>query len=390
MSAFRGESHRSSHYPLPPRVEATREALRRDPPAIFEASFLADGVFCAVDILERVPEGHRLIEVKSSTSLKDVHVVDAAIQALAVRASGLPVAGVEVMRLNKDYRHPDQGDLFVREDVTQDVEALLPTLPPKVTELLEALEGPVPDVDIGPHCYQGRACPFMARCWPLDPGNVGTLAGVGPASHLAYIQRGIFDIEDLPDTEPLSPAAQRQVQAERDRRPFIDSELKEALEVFGGTVGFLDFETVGRALPRWTGTGPWEPIPVQFSYHEIGPDGVLRHTEWLAEGPEDPRRAIAEALIQACKRADQIVHYTSFEIRCIRKLMDGVPALAAELGEIERRLVDLYPMIKNHVYHPDFEGSFSIKKVLPALVPELGYQDLAIAMGWWPARSSRG
>ena len=138
------------HYPLPPRVEATREALRRDPPAIFEASFLADGVFCAVDILERVPEGHRLIEVKSSTSLKAVHVVDAAIQALAVRASGLPVARVEVMHLNKDYRHPDQGDLFVREEVTQDVEALLPTLPPKVTELLEALEGPVPDVASAP------------------------------------------------------------------------------------------------------------------------------------------------------------------------------------------------------------------------------------------------
>ena len=33
------------------------------------------------------------------------------------------------------------------------------------------------------------------------------------------------------------------------------------------------------------------------------------------------------------------------------------------------------------MYHPEFRGSFSIKAVLPVLVPELGYDDLAIAEG---------
>jgi hypothetical protein len=146
-------------------------------------------------------------------------------------------------------------------------------------------------------------------------------------------------------------------------------------------IAFLDFETVARAIPVWDGLGPWGATPVQFSYHEEQDDGTYRHVEWLADGPDDPRDAIAQALIETCKRAGCIVVYTGFESRQIRHLQDILPHLADDLGDIDRRLFDLHKVVKQHVYDPAFAGSFSIKTVLPALVPELSYDDLEIAEG---------
>jgi hypothetical protein len=146
-------------------------------------------------------------------------------------------------------------------------------------------------------------------------------------------------------------------------------------------VGFLDFETVARAIPVWHGVAPWGAVPVQFSYHEACGDGSYGHSEWLASGPRDPREDIAGALVTACRRAGSIVCYTSFESQQIRHLMDAVPRLSGELETVERRLFDLQRVVKDNVYHPDFSGSFSIKEVLPVMVPGLSYEGLAVADG---------
>ena len=96
----------------------------------------------------------------------------------------------------------------------------------------------------------------------------------------------------------------------------------------------------------------------------------------------DPRPTLAEALVTACAGARRIVaYYASFERECVRQLAEAVPRLAKELERIERRLVDLLPLVRNYVYHPDFGGSFSIKRTLPALVPGLSYADLKIREG---------
>jgi hypothetical protein len=122
-------------------------------------------------------------------------------------------------------------------------------------------------------------------------------------------------------------------------------------------------------------------VPAQFSYHEESPDSTISHKECLAEGPDDPRLALARALVDACAGADKIAMYTSFEVGCIRKLREAVPELAEPLLEIEEKLVDLKPVVVDHVYHPDFGGSFSIKDILTPLVPQLSYDDLAVNDG---------
>src|SRR5205823_3857080 len=80
--------------------------------------------------------------------------------------------------------------------------------------------------------------------------------------------------------------------------------------------------------------------------------------------------------------ARQVVAYhASFERECLKQLREAVPRFAKELERIEKRLVDLLPVIRRHVYHPDFGGGFSIKKTLPALVPGLSYADLRVRDG---------
>ena len=157
------------------RLEATTFAVDFGTPAILEGVFQADGVFIAADLLLREGDGYVLIEVKSSTALKDDHIADAAIQTHVLRRSGVPAQRIEVMHLNRAFRYPDQGDLFVREDVTAAVEAMLRNVPGLIAAQQAALAGPLPEATIGLQCFEPRPCPFHDRCWPSDSNHIATL-----------------------------------------------------------------------------------------------------------------------------------------------------------------------------------------------------------------------
>src|SRR6266513_446874 len=309
------------------KVTATREALNRDLPAIYEAWFLADETYVGVDILERTSRGYTVIEVKASNSRKPEHLPDAAVQVHVLRGAGLQVERAEVMHLNPECRHPDLSNLFVREDVTALVEGALIGVPDEL------------DAD------------------------------------------GYETIYDLPSDLELSVIHARQVRAVQTGRMVVEPTLAKALAQFASPLAFLDFETVSLAIPRWPGCRPWQQVPVQFSVHAEERGGLVHH-EWIAEGAGDPRRALAEALVEACAGARKVVAYHApFERDCIKQLREAVPRLAKELERIEKRLVDLLPVIRRHVYHPDFGGGFSLKKTLPALVPGLSYSDLQVQDG---------
>ena len=159
------------YYEYEARIAATAEALAGGAPAIFEASFMADRTYVAVDVLERADGGFNLIEVKASNSQKDEHLPDAAVQTYVLRRSGIDVARVEIMHLNAEYRHP-VGELFQRTDVTLQVEGLLSGVADEIERQLEVISGPRPDVPIGPCCFEPGECPFVDRCWPSVPRHV--------------------------------------------------------------------------------------------------------------------------------------------------------------------------------------------------------------------------
>lgn len=371
--------------------DLTQATIASGATTIFAARFAADGALCIVDVLERNDSGWTLIEVKSSTEVKEYHLPDVAFQVHMARRTGLDVTRAEVMHLNKEYRFPG-GDapLFVRADVTADIQPLLPEIGERIASQLAVLDGSLPDHPIGAHCWFHHECAFFARCWPDDPDHIRNLWNVGPKKTIAWMQKGVHSMSAIPATEKLNDKQKRQMRSQRERRLIVEPGLAEAVRpaVEAKCLGFLDFETVGRALPVWNGLGPWRQTAAQFSYHERGPGGTVSHAEYLAEGPDnpgdppdDPREPIARAMLDATANADLVVIYTAFEGARIKELADHLPHLAERLLALKAKLWDLNPVVANNVYHPDFGGSFSLKHILKPLVHDLDYSDLIIVDG---------
>jgi len=371
------------HREFAARVAQTRAAIDAGAPVIFEASFFADDVFVAVDVLERTGTGWTLIEVKSSTRVKAQYIPDAAVQLHVLRAAGLRVDHVELMHLNRACRFPDLGNLFERADLTSEAEALLPDVRLSCEQQLRMLSGPLPDVATGGHCTSPYECPFLRRCQPQapPPHHISTLYKM---AHRAaqYEAQGIHTIFDLPQDPPLGLIQERQRRAVQENRLIVAGTLADALTVVQYPIAVLDFETLQTPIPVWDGCRPWDQVPAQFSCHVVSAPGQVTHHEWLAEEAGDPRPELARRLVDACRGAKVVCAYNaSFEGQVIEQLAAAVPDLSTELVDIKARLVDALPLVRDHVYHPDFLGSFSLKTVLPVLVPGAGYEGLAVADG---------
>jgi len=371
------------HWEVEKKVADTRAALDREVPAVFEASFLEDGVFVAVDALERRKRGHALVEVKSSTKVKEQYIPDVAIQLHVLRKAGVRVVRAEVMHLNSACRFPRLEDLFVREDVTREAEALLPSIPGHLRRIRRALAGDLPEVEPGDHCDTPYPCPFVGRCSiPVPEDHVSTLFRLGRRLAQALVDAEVESLRDIPDDVELSAIQARQVSAARSGKVVVGRGLARALGRLRGPIAYLDFESVNPAIPVWDGCGPYMAVPVQMSCHVVGRVGAVVHHEHLAEGPGDPRPALAEAVVGACRGAETVVAYNaSFERRCLEHLAGHVPAHRKALEAIQGRLEDLHPIVRDHVYHPRFGGSFGLKAVAPALVRGLDYGSLEIGEG---------
>jgi hypothetical protein len=194
---------------------------------------------------------------------------------------------------------------------------------------------------------------------------------------------GCRTIHALPADLSLNAIAARQRRSVVSGRMIVEPSLRAALKEFAPPLAFLDFETINPAIPVWDGCHPYDNIPVQFSCHRQKPGGGYEHVAWLADGPGDPRPVIAQALVSACAGAETIVAYNaSFEKTRLRELGEALgPKTARAMQDIAGRIKDLLPAVREHVYHPDFGGSFSLKSVLPALVPELSYDALEVSDG---------
>ena len=370
------------------RIEATRVAIAGGARLIYEAAFREDDVFVAVDILHRGrgQGGWTLTEVKSTTKVKDEHVPDAAVQMHVLQRAGLPTTRVEVMHLNRECRFPDLSNLFTRSDVTEDVVEYLPSVGPEVkAQLVMLRRSKPPAVEPGAHCSAPYECAFMSRCWPAAPEHaIATLCHLSATRREQLIDEGYETIFDLPDDVELNPMADRQRRAVQNDEIVVEDGLRAVLDALEAPIAHLDFETISPAIPAWVDCRPYDAVPVQFSVH-VEPrraGGRAQHAEWLAEGSGDPRRPLAHALVAALRAARTIiVYHAPFEVARLRDLQEVVPELAEELEDIIGRVVDLLPIVRAYVYHPDFGGRFSLKKVAPALVEGLRYDELEIGEG---------
>jgi hypothetical protein len=354
-------------------VAETEAAIASGASIIYEASVMHEGVFGAIDALSRDgSSAWTLTEVKSTTKVKEQHIADVAVQ-----------TWMELMHLNRACRYPDLSNLFVRSDITHEVEAYLVEVGPEIEAQRKVLAGPIPAVPPGPHCTAPYDCPFLGRCTPPIPrGHVSELYRIRASRTAALQDDGVELISEIPPGDVEHNAMwMRQQQAAESGEVVVDPALASAVPSMEGTVGYLDFETIMPAIPVWNGCRPYDQLPVQLSLH-VKRGEQLEHHTFLAEGPDDPREALATALIDAAQDCDVIYAYNaSFEQLRIDELAAALPSRETELHAIRSRIVDLLPILRDHVYHPGFRGSFSLKAVLPVLVPELDYSDLDIASG---------
>jgi predicted RecB family nuclease len=128
---------------------------------------------------------------------------------------------------------------------------------------------------------------------------------------------------------------------------------------------------------------PFDQLPFQWSVDVQDKQGAEpRHYEFLATTNADPRREFIETLCLALGNKGSIVVYNQgFESQRLADLAGWVPGFRTRIKKLQTRLWDLLPIIRHHVYHPAFAGSFSLKAVLPALVPQMTYTGMQVANG---------
>jgi predicted RecB family nuclease len=372
-------------------IRATRKLIANpEVPAIFEGTFEHGGVLVRADILQRRRDGRwRMLEVKSTTDLKEHHLDDVAIQARVVSRSGLDLAASCLMHVNRNYVFQG-GTIDVRQFFrTRNLTRRIARLDPKLTFQLRAeftvLNMPkAPDLPAGRHCTEPVTCEFFKQCNPPRPNDhVGYLPRIQASAVEELEEIGVKSIRDIPDDFPLNERQRRACTTVQTGEPWYSAELATELSGLTYPLYFMDFETVNPAIPRYQGMRPYDQLTFQFSVHlRREPGAEPEHFEFLAADRSDPRRDFITSLCTTLGDTGSIVVYNQqFESQRLSELAGCLPEFAERIEQIQTRLRDLLPVVRNHVYHPRFAGSFSLKSVLPALVPEMTYDGMAVANG---------
>ena len=386
-----GHFVRHDHRHVPEALAETRQVIDAGTaPVLFEAAFEHEGVLVRADVIERLPGGGwRLVEVKSTTRVKEVFIVDLAIQLWVLRGAGMDMRDAAVLTLNSNYAYDgvrlDLDALFRSHPMFHEAVSRLDSIGAQVQEMLRMLAGSAaPDIAPDRHCFKPYPCPYYAHCIRdrIAPDHgIEELPGLTPSSRALLEAAGIEEIRDVPDDFPLTKLQLIVRQAAREGRSVVHGDFHRDLDQITPPILHLDFETFTPAIPRFAGTRPYQEIPFLFSVHAENGRGLPGHTDYLHERTDDPRPELADRLIATAGGEGSICTYSDYERRVIHGLASALPDRANALNAIGRRLFDLLPVVRNGYYHPEFGGSFSIKNVLPALVPGMGYDDLAVADG---------
>ena len=369
-------------------IKRTQELMAQGVPAIYEAAFSYNGILVFVDILEKTPTGWNLVEVKSSGRKIDaIYVDDISIQRYVLSHCGITPEHCYLMHINSDYfmttDEPDlsqfflltpmDSELFSDEDIEENLAAIE-----------KLLAEPEPKVELDKSGCDGCEC--HDYCWKDMPeDSVFDLLRSNRARE--YMAQGILRIADLPPNSFDNDKYNRWIEVCRTQQPYIDKSAVAAwLNKLNYPLYYLDFETTQPVVPLWKYSRPYQQIPFQFSLHvQREPNGKFEHYEYLSTGKEDPRYGCVKALLEYIGKAGTIIaHNAAFEKSRIKEMAHDLPLPekdAKRLQEMTERFADTGDVFKQDYLHPKMHASWSIKKVLPALVPEMSYEGMAVANG---------
>jgi uncharacterized protein DUF2779 len=372
--------------------KSTVSALARRLP-LFEAGLAYQGAFARFDILN--PSGKDewdLVEVKSSTEVKEVNLDDVAIQYYICAGAGLKIRRCVVYYINNQYVRSGEIDphqLFASSDVTAEALARQADLPRNLAAIRAVIGMKKhPDIKIGPYCDDPYECILKDLCWGFLPENsVFTLNR--SRKSFEWFNAGILELKDIPPDTSLSEPQQIQLQAIRSGQTHIDREaIRSFLDTLRFPLYFLDFETINPAIPLFDGLRPYQKLPFQYSLHVQRAQGEPpSHYGFLADGSTDPRPVILNNLKDLLGDTGSIVCYNSaFEKGILRESSEMFKEFAPWYAALEERVADLLiPFRAFSYYNPEQRGSASLKAVLPSLTGK-GYEGMPIGDGNTAAR----
>ena len=381
--------------------DLTTKAIESGATSIYEASFMEDGIFIRVDIMNLTSEGWNIYEVKSSSRVRSYHKEDASLQwHVLKKVKGLALNDVFVISLNNEYLKKGEVDvnsLFeYQTPLTDFVESNQDKIRSEIQDIkLASSSDVIPVVNIGSHCKKPHTCQYLDKCWPErtnDLDSIFRLYRLNFDKKLTFYNDGIDSFKKITSKIKLSTTQQNQIKAYKIKEPIIDiSKINAFISSIEYPISYFDFETFTDAVPLYEGQRPHMQMPFQYSLHvqerrEDDLSSTDRHFEFIGNIEEDPRRAIAERMLKDIPKSGSIMAYNqSFEKNCIKSLASHCPDISSELLSLNERFVDLIdPFRGGGYYDHKFGGSFSIKSVLPALCPnddKLNYKSLDINNG---------
>lgn len=371
-------------------VEQTELYIKNGASILYEAGFIFNEVMVYCDIISLHNGRWRIFEVKSSTSISETYLWDAAVQYYVLTGAGYDIEDVSILFINNEYIRDGELDLdkfFTTESVLTDIQSLLPIVDQKIRTFKEVINKPeMPNIDIGEQCINPYKCSFYSYCWDKVPQNsIFDISSMHFKKKVELFRDGIVNIEDIPDNYPLNNNHRIQIESYKTGESvFAGEEIKNFLEDFDFPLYFMDFESFQPAAPLYDKSKPYQQIPFQYSLHLLSEaDGELKHHEFLGDPNEEPRRPFIEKLLDDLGDYGSIVVYNkSFEIGRLNEIARDFPEYIERIEKVVQRIVDLMiPFQQKLYYRPEMKGSYSIKYVLPALLPDLSYNEMEIADG---------
>jgi hypothetical protein len=381
-------------YGDPPNYEKalkkTEDLIENGAKVIYEAAFMFNEVLSIADIVVKEKDYWKIYEVKSSTSISEIYLNDAALQYYVISNLGIKVKDFSIIYINNQYVRKGElnlKELFIIESVLKLIRPMQDSVKDNVKRFKKVLlQKQIPEIDIGEHCYNPYICGFYNYCRKHIPeDSVFDFSGMHLSKKYELYRDGIIKFEDIPEGYPLNKNNKLQLEAYNNGETLID---REAIENFLSDLNyplyFMDFETFQPAVPLFDNSKPYQQIPFQYSIHlKEKKESELKHFEFLAEPGEDPRKKFIEKLLDVTKgKGDVIAYNKAFEITRLKEIARDFPQYAKEIDKLTARIKDLMiPFQRKYYYAPEMKGSYSIKAVLPAVVPELSYDDLEINEG---------
>ena len=356
---------------------------------VFEAE---NGLFARADVLKQTSGGETVLyEIKSSTRVKtDIqhnHLKDACFQKICAERAGQSIDRVFLVHLNGQYVREgpvDLEELLVFTDITNKVESIMEETISEVDGALAFLANEI-DRD-GCTCIEksrGNHCDTFALFNPGIPSpSIYSLPRLSVKKRQEFLSKGVFGLDTIADDYPLSEIQRLVVDAAKRGEPQIKVEaIREFLSALTFPLYFFDYETFASAVPLLDGASPHKQFPVQYSLHILEQSGRLTHRKYLEREARMPLRLIEEMEADIGPRGNIVSWHASFEKTQNRNMADAYPSKTAFLGNLNDRMVDLENVFKTDYVDAQFDGSTSIKKVLPVICPHLNYSDLEVQDG---------